>query len=128
MQCYLRCSRQHCIRKNPVQCCLNNTLGTTLHRSKSYAMLSERHFRKPCIRKNPIQCRSNTLDDNIAQVKILCNLVRDTPDNISIKKILFNVVLILLGQHCTGKNPMQCCPRGSRQLCIDTKKCCAMLS
>ena len=34
------------------------------------------------------------------------------------KKILFNVVLVFLGQHCTGKKPMQCCPRGSRQHCI----------
>ena len=32
-------------------------------------------------------------------------------------KILFNVVLILLGQHYTGKYLMQCCPRGSRQQC-----------
>ena len=23
-----------------------------------------------------------------------------------------------MGQHCTGKNPMKCSPRGSRQLCI----------
>ena len=34
------------------------------------------------------------------------------------KKILFNVVSVFLGQHCTGKKPMQCCPRGSRQHCI----------
>ena len=32
-------------------------------------------------------------------------------------KILFNVVLILLGQHCTGKNLVQCCPRSFRQHC-----------
>ena len=24
---------------------------------------------------------------------------------------------MLLGQHCTGQNPMQCCPRGSGQQC-----------
>ena len=41
MQCCPRGSRQHSIRKNPVQFCLN-TLGKTLHRSKPYAMLSER--------------------------------------------------------------------------------------
>ena len=23
-----------------------------------------------------------------------------------------------MGQHCTGQNSVQCCPRGSRQLCI----------
>ena len=81
MQCYPRGSRQLCIRKNHVQCCLN-TLRTILHRSKPYAILSER--------------LQTTLH----------------------KKILRNFALILLGQHCTGKNPMQCCPRGSRQLCI----------
>ena len=47
--------------------CSLNTFGTTLHRSKSYAMLWES-------------------TDNIPQEKILCN-----------------VVLILLGQYCTGK-------------------------
>ena len=41
----------------------------------------------------------------------LCNVVLETPDNIAQEKILFTVVLILLGQHCTGncKNPAQCC-------------------
>ena len=57
-------------------------LEQILHRSKPYAILSER--------------LQTTLH----------------------KKILCNFALILLGQHCTGKNPMQCCPRGSRQLCI----------
>ena len=33
------------------------------------------------------------------------------------KKLLFDVVLIHLGEHCTGKNLVQCCPRGSRQHC-----------
>ena len=33
------------------------------------------------------------------------------------KKILFNNVVMLLGQHCTDKNPVQCCPRDSRQNC-----------
>ena len=40
MQCCSRGSRQHWIRENPVQFCLN-TLGTTLDRSKLFAMLSE---------------------------------------------------------------------------------------
>ena len=35
-----------------------------------------------------------------------------------IKKILRNFPLILLGQHRTDRNPMQCCPRASKQLCI----------
>ena len=41
------------------------------------------------------------------------------------KKTLFNVVLILLGQHYTHQNLMQCCPRCSRQHCIrKIQKCC----
>ena len=52
IQCCPRCSRQHFIRKNSVQFCLN-TVGTTLHRSKPYAMLSEMiqatlHKKKSC--------------------------------------------------------------------------------
>ena len=90
MQCCPKGSRQHCIRKNLVQCCLN-TLWTTLYSWKPYAMLPER------------------LQITLHKKKILCN-----------------VVLILLGQHCTRKNPMQCCPRGSRQLCIrkNLVQCC----
>ena len=40
------------------------------------------------------------------------------PRHYRIKKILRNFPLILLGQHCTDQNPMQCCPRASKQLCI----------
>ena len=55
MQCCPRGSRQHCTRKNPEdpeECCLT-TLRTTLHTSKTFAMLSERlkttlHKRKSC--------------------------------------------------------------------------------
>ena len=91
MQCCPKGSRQHCMRKNLVQCCLN-TLWTTLYSWKPYAMLPER-----------------------LQITLYIK-----------KKILCNVVLILLGQHCTGKNPMQCCPRDSRQLCIrkNLVQCC----
>ena len=32
-----------------------------------------------------------------------------------------------MGQHCTGQNPMQCCPGGSRQHCKKKKKSCAIL-
>ena len=41
-------------------------------------------------------------------------------------KILFNVVLILLGQHCTGKPFVQYCPRVSRQHCTgkNSVQCC----
>ena len=88
MQCCPRGSRGHCIIF-PVQFCLD-TLGTTLHRSKLYAVS------------------------------------RKAPDNIASEKIQCNVVLILLGQHCTAQNPMQYCPRGSRQHCIrkNSVQCC----
>ena len=63
---------------------------------------------------------------NIAYVKALCNVVPETSDNAEQENVLFNVVLILLGQYCTGttlcsvalevpdnlaqeKNPFQCC-------------------
>ena len=45
--------------------------------------------------------------DNIAQVNDLCNVILEAPKNNAQKKILFDVVLILLGQHSTGKNLMQ---------------------
>ena len=41
VQCYPRGCRQHSIRKNPVECYLN-TLGTMLHRSNLFEMLSEK--------------------------------------------------------------------------------------
>ena len=44
------------------------------------------------------------------------------------EKILFNVVLILLGQHCTGQNPMQCCAKGSRQNCTLKIQCNIVLN
>ena len=39
------------------------------------------------------------------------------------KKTLFKVVLIILRQRCTGQNPIQCCPGGSRQQCIGKSLC-----
>ena len=56
MQFCLRGSIQYCIRKNPVQCCLN-ILGTILHRSKVCAMLSEK------------------LQTTLHKKKILCNII-----------------------------------------------------
>ena len=47
----------------------------------------------------------------------MCNVVQEAPDNIAQKKILFNVVLLLLKQHCTCKNLEQRCPRCYRQHC-----------
>ena len=44
--------------------------------------------------------------DNIVHA-MLSKRIRTTMHR---KKILLNVVLIFSGQHCTGQNPMQCCP------------------
>ena len=56
----------------------------------------------------------------------VCNVFGEAPDNIGQEKIMFNVVLILLGQHYLGQNLMQYCPRGSRQHCVRQKRvqCC----
>ena len=51
--------------------------------------------------------------DNIVKVDVLLEAL----DNNAQEKILFNDVLILLGQHCTGKNLVQCFPKDSRQHC-----------
>ena len=58
MQCCPRSPRQYCMRKNSVQCCLNN-LGTTFHRSKSYVSLVER-LQETLHRTNLVQCCHNT--------------------------------------------------------------------
>ena len=41
--------------------------------------------------------------DTIAQVKTLRNVVQESPENIAQEEIVFNVVLILLGQNFTGR-------------------------
>ena len=147
MLCCPRGFRQLCIRKSPAQFCFN-TLGTTLHRSKPYAIISERlqatmhkktilckivlillgqhcpaenpmqychrGSRQLCIRKTPVQCYLNTLGTTLRRSKpytMLCERLQATLH----KKTLCNFALILLGQHCTSKNPMQCCLRGPRQ-------------
>ena len=56
--------------------------------------------------------------NNIAQVRTLCNAVLEAPYNSAQEKVLFNVVLIILAQHGTGQNPMQCCSRDPRKSCI----------
>ena len=69
----------------------------------------------------PVQfCSKIYYWDNIApQIKTLRSVVRQAPNNISPEKNLCNLVLIPLGQHCTGKNSMQYCPEGSRQQCTE---------
>ena len=70
-------------------------------------------------KKNLFPCCLNFLRTTLHKVtkKNLCHVVQEAPDNIGHEKIQFNNVVILLGQHCTGKNPVQCCPRDSRQHC-----------
>ena len=55
---------------------------------------------------------------NIEQVKTLCVVAQEVPDNIAYEKVIFKVVLILLGQNFIGQNSMQCCTRSSKQLFI----------
>ena len=54
---------------------------------------------------------------NIEHVRTLSNVVQEDPDNIAQEKILINVVLIVLRQHSTGKNLVQFCRRDYRQHC-----------
>ena len=107
-------------RKNS---CLN-FFGTIFHRKKPYIMLSlelqttlckknlfsQEKSRLNFLRTTLHKLTKNTLchvvqetPDNAPWEKTLCNVVQEAPDNIAHEKILFNVV-ILLGQHCTGKN------------------------
>ena len=84
---------------------LSRRLQTTLHKKRSGAILSY------------------YTGDNISQAKNLCHVVSEDPDNIAQEKILWNDVVILLGQHCIGQSPMQCISRGSRQHCIKKVRC-----
>ena len=90
----------YCTSKYPMQCCPWDS-------------------RQHCTRKKSCSMLSQFSYDNIALVtaKTLCNVAQESQDNNAQEKILFNVVLIFLGQHCTGKNFVQCCPRDSRQHC-----------
>ena len=97
LQCYRRCSRQHCIRNNSVQNCVN-ILGRTLYRKKHYAMLPQRLC---CIKKSCARFYKYA-EATIEQFKTLRSFVRDAPHNIASEKVLCNVALILLEQHCTG--------------------------
>ena len=84
MQCCSRGSRQQYIRRNPVQCRLN-TLGTTLHRPKPYAMLSE--LLQTTLHKK-ILCNVVLifLEQHCTR-KTLCNVVPEAGNNIAQEKI-----------------------------------------
>ena len=120
---------QHCASNFLVECCLR-CFWTTLTRQYSYAWLTQYcvgHFlHTSCQLVVKLSMLSKRLQKtaqeeilfkvvlipNTAQVKTLSNTVHE--------KIQFNVVtILLLGQHCTGKNPVQCCLWDSRQHCTE---------
>ena len=80
---------------------LPKSFQTTLHRKKSCSILSSYSW------------------NNIAEGNTLDNIALEAPDNIAQEKILFIVVLILLGQHCAGKRLVQCFPRTFWQHCTE---------
>ena len=77
--------KQLCKRKNHVQCCLYN-LGTTLHRSKSYAILAER-LQTTLHMKNPVQCSLNSPETTLHRKSSMQCCTRGSK------------------QYCTGKTP-----------------------
>ena len=95
---------------------------TTLHKIFSYAMLSGAS-RTTLQEVFPVQCCPRRYSwDNITQTKPCAALPKMFQITFHRKKFLFNIAVILLGQHCTGQNPMQCCPRGSRHIQHITEK------
>ena len=123
MQCCSRGSRQQCTGKSPDQFCLN-TLWATMHRSKPMQCCPG-GYRQHCIRKNPVQCCLSTLGTKLHRSKFYAMLSKRFQTTLHKKKTLCNVALVLLEQNCTSQNPMQCCPRGSRQHCIKNPvQCC----
>ena len=133
---------QHCTADGPMQCCrmasdnfvlekiLRNVLLILLGQNcagKNPIQFCSRSPRQLCKRKNSVQCFLNTLGAILLRWKpyaILSKILQTTLYKIR-SCAMFNVLLILLEQHCTGKNPMQYCPRGFRQHCI--KKFCGIL-
>ena len=93
-----------------MQCCLE---PQEQHYGCSCAILSQEILLGQYCTDKYSQYRWN----NITQIKTLCNVVPEAPDNNPQKKLLFNVALICSGQHCTDQNTIQCCPKGSRQHC-----------
>ena len=57
--------------------------------------------------------------NNIAQVSTLCNVAQEAPDNTAQEKIMFNVILILLGQHCTDKTLCSVAQEASENIAQD---------
>ena len=72
-----------------------------------------------------MQCCLNTLRTTLCRSKLYAILSERLHVTLH-KEILCNFALILLGQHCTGKDPMPCCTRGPRERCIreNPVQCC----
>ena len=112
---------QHSTCNFLVQCCLWN-IWITLSLQYSYAMLSQvdKHKIVQVLLLRKVVCWPWA---NNARVKTLCNVAQEIPDNIAQEKILFNIVLILLGRHCTGKSLVQCCPRSPYNIAQEQTQC-----
>ena len=106
MQYCSRGSKKHCM-KNLVQFRLN-ALGTTLHRSKPYAMLPERlqttlHKGKSCAMLSQYSL------ENIAQLKPYAMLPERLQTTLHKENVPFNV------NGLCNLGPMPCYSRGSKQ-------------
>ena len=134
----------------PVQCCLeplgqhctgvflcNIVFGvfqTTLHRDLTCAMLSQRqHWTKfllvhCCLEPQGQHCTWFYSMQYCPKIIISLGniqLEKPSPEDTAWEKILFNVVLMLFGQHYIGKNPVQWFSRGSQHcIGISSIRCC----
>ena len=90
---------QHCTGQNAMQCC-------------------RRCSTQRCIRKNSLQCCLYTLATTLHRSRPYRMQSKMFQTTFHKKNILYNVFLILMGQHSIAQNPIQCCPRCSRQNCI----------
>ena len=94
-------------------------LQTTMYRKKSCSLLSlnfwDNIVQVDSLCNVVLKTPDNNSQENICCLSALgttlhrytlCNVVQEAPDNIPQEKLLFNIVLILFGQHCTGKKPV----------------------
>ena len=101
----------YCTSNILVQCCLR-PIFTTLHK------------------KNLLQCCLNTAGTTLHRLKPCAMLTLRLQTTIHRKKlwIVFNMVLILLEWHCSGKNLLQCCLFNTPGTTLHRLKPYAMLS
>ena len=87
---------QYYTEKNPMQCC-------------------PRGSKQHCTGNNSVQCCLSTAGIALHKYKLYTVLYLRLQTAMYRKKNLFNVVLILMWQNCSGQNSMQYCLRGCRQ-------------